>query len=288
MSAQFAVMTSHLAEPRKPVKGSGKLVFSDLPPGTSTLGSPAPSLKLVIEGEEIYRIDGRSVCVAPGEFLYLDAGAECLATNRQRTVGLCLTVPPGEEPAGEHEPLAGWDPVLGRALVLSARTSAMGHALEQCAARIARDPGLGSRLAPDLITRVSSALAEPLHASRAAIEGLKAAKASTRRELYQRLERARGYLHDNPTKALSLAELSRVAGLSRFHLARYFKMAFGQSPIAYHRQLRLAEAARIVRENGLSLAEVAELTGYSDPVALSHAFRRHYGSAPRQWSAKQD
>ena len=71
------------------------------------------------------------------------------------------------------------------------------------------------------------AIAEPLAESRAAIDGLKAAKPSTRRELYRRLERARGFLHDHDDRNVTLAEMASVAGLSQFHLARYFKSAFG-------------------------------------------------------------
>ena len=117
--------------------------------------------------------------------------------------------------------------------------------------------------------------------SRAAIDGLKAAKPSTRRELYRRLERARGFLHDHDDRGVTLAEMASVAGLSQFHLARYFKSAFGRAPIAYHRDLRLARAADLLDSGGCSVAAAAEATGYSDQVALSHAFRRQYGAPPQ-------
>ena len=281
-AADFAVMEQHLEGPREPL-ASGKLVLSRLKPGRSVIGAPAPSLKLVVEGEENYEVDGRNLHVRPGQFLYLDAGATCTGTNRSETTGICLILPPSRVP-GDAAHAEGHDPVLGRALVLSTATSAMGRALHDYALRIARDPSLGSALAGELIASAAEAVAEPLGESRAAIEALKAAKASTRRALFQRLERARGFLHDHSERTVSLAETASLAGLSQFHLARYFKLAFGLSPIAYHRGLRLARAAELLAAGGRSVAEVAESTGYSDQVSLSHAFRKHYGLPPQHWA----
>ena len=68
-------------------------------------------------------------------------------------------------------------------------------------------------------------------------------------------------------------QLARVAGLSQFHLARQFRDAFGQSPGAYHRQIRLQVAQEFIDE-GLTLDAAAERTGYSDGSALGHALRR--------------
>ena len=281
MNARFSVMEQHLEAPRTPAAG-GKLVLSRLKPGTSVIGSKAPSVKLVLDGEELYQVDGRSLRVQPGQFLYLDAGTDCIGSNRVETTGLCLMLPIVEGHDGRADgPAEG---VLGRALALSTRTSNMGEALLRYGRAIARDPQLGEALAPEIIDRVGTALGEPLAQSRAAIDSLKAAKPSTRRNLYQRLERARAHLHDHIDRNVTLAELGTVAGLSQFHLARYFKLAFGEAPIAYHRRLRLGRAAELLAAGAGSVAEAAEAAGYSDATALSHAFRKQYGRAPQQWA----
>jgi AraC-like DNA-binding protein/quercetin dioxygenase-like cupin family protein len=281
MTNAFSVMEQHLEAPREP-NPIGKLVLSRLKPGSSMLGAPAPSLKLVLDGEEIYEVDGRSVRVRPGQFLYLDGGAHCIGINRTETTGICLMLPP--VPLTADAPRAqGHDPVFGRALVLSTRTSAMGRTLEEYGRKIACNPELGPHVAGGLLRKVEQAVADPLAESRAAMERLKVAKMSTRRSLFERLERARGFLHHNDDRNVTLAELASVAGLSQFHLARYFKLAFGQAPIAYHRALRLARAAELLAGGGVSLSQAAEVAGYSDQVALSHAFRRQYGASPRHW-----
>jgi AraC-like DNA-binding protein/quercetin dioxygenase-like cupin family protein len=274
MSCGFILMDRHLEAPRVGGPGVGKVVLSRLAPGHSMIGASAPSLKLILDGEGRYEVDGRTVTVRAGEFLYLDAGSACIASNRVTTTGLCVGVPAAD--AG------GADPLLGRTLVFSNRTSRLGRALQDYGIRIARDPRLGDALAGELLARVRQAIAEPLAASRAAICGLRAAKLSTRRELQRRLERARAFLHDHDDRGVSLAEMAASAGLSQFHLARHFRDTFGEAPIAYHRALRLARAADWLAR-GHSVAAAAEATGYSDPVALSHAFRRRYGAPPHLW-----
>ena len=284
MACDFIVMDRQLEAPREATP-DGKLVYCDLAAGSSVIGAPAPSLKLVLEGDERYEIDGRTIAVRPGEYLYLDAGSHCVGINRTAMKGICLLLPPTL--ASEVGQAAyGNDPVLGRALVLSTRASAMGRALWDYGSRIADDPSLGPRLAPELVAKVGVAIAEPLAESRAAMDGVRAAKLSTRRELYRRLERARAFLHARDDRNVTLGEMAGVAGLSQFHLARYFKHAFGESPISYHRALRLKRAADLLT-HGSSVAEAAEATGYSDPVALSHAFRRKYGSPPHLWTRQR-
>ncbi len=281
MAADFSVMEQHLEAPRTPAQ-AGKLVLSRLRPGSSLIGARAPSVKLVLEGEEIYQVDGRTIRVRPGQFLYLDAGADCIGSNRVDTVGLCLMLPVEPGPVGEDDKPA--DPVLGRAIALSTSGSAMGRTLLRYGRDIAGNPALGAVLVGEIVGRVGEAVAEPLAESRAAIQGLKAAKTSTRRELYQRLERARAFLHDHTDRNVALTELASVAGLSQFHLARYFKLAFGDAPIGYHRRLRLQRAADVLAGGAGSVAEAAEAAGYSDATALSHAFRKLYGRAPQQWA----
>lgn len=168
---------------------------------------------------------------------------------------------------------------MGR-LVMTTQTSFRGW----MPGRIASDPRLGHRIADALTRRIGAAVPGLTCESEGAMARLRSVKPSTRRALFQRLERARGHLHDNDGRAVSLAELASVAGLSQFHLARYFKLAYGTAPIAYHRALRLERAAGLLISNDHSLIEIAELTGYSDEVALSHAFRRHFGKPPQLWA----
>jgi AraC family transcriptional regulator len=281
MRCSFSVMNSHVPEPRVDPVATGRLVLSKLSQGASPIAATAASLKLCLEGEESYEIDGRMVHLSAGRYLYLAPGADCTAIIRSHSVGLCIHLPirPStlQERAVSEEPLelAG-----GRALVLSTETSFLGRQLKRQGRYIAANPGEGDVIAPAIVAQAAEHLADPIGESRDAMARLAVAKAGTRRDLFQRLELARGYLHAHPHRSISLGDLAAEVGLSEFHMARYFKMAFGQSPIRYHRTIRLERAARLI-ERDYCLADAAELTGYSDAASLSHAFRRNYGHSPR-------
>jgi AraC-like DNA-binding protein len=131
-------------------------------------------------------------------------------------------------------------------------------------------------LAPGLVERGPPAPADRLGV----------VKPSTRHDLLRRIERARDHLHAHLDRAVPLRELASVAGLSQFHLARYFSRLFQCPPAAYHRRLRLRRAAEYLVAGAGSVADAAELVGYSDSVALCHAFRKQFGEAPRRWAAR--
>jgi len=278
MSAAFALLDHHLEAPRSPA-AHGRVVLSHLPAGRSVVGSGGPSVKLILSGEALYEFDGKGIRVRAGEMLYLDAGGEAVCTHREESMGLCLMLP-----ATGAAAQADGDPLLGRGFAISACTSGFGRGLEAYGRRIAATPGAGPSLTPTILAHAAAALAEPIDASRAAVAGLDAAKPSTRRDILQRLERARAHLHDHLDRNVALAELASVARLSQFHLARYFKRAFGEAPVSYHRGLRLERAARFLSAGKGSVSQAAELIGYSDAVALSHAFRKHFGVPPQRYA----
>lgn len=278
LPVSFSVMDRHAEAPRTAPAG-GKVVLSSLPRGRSMISAPAPSLKLVLDGEETYEVDGRMLCVRPGQYLYLDAGSDCVAHLRQPTRGLCLLLP--SSPAGT---VTG-DPLIGRAIVLPTATTALGRIVAHCARRIAGDPALGERLGSELVGHVATGISTPITDMRAAMERLRTSKPATRRAIYQKLEQARAHLYENVSRPIELPELAALAGVSQYHFARYFTRAFGQSPIAYHRALRLDHAAWLLRQGETCLHRVAEVTGYSDHVALTHAFTRRFGKPPKRWVA---
>lgn len=79
--------------------------------------------------------------------------------------------------------------------------------------------------------------------------------------------------------------VARVAGVSPRHLDRLFAWELGTSWKAAYLDLRLAQAARLLRQSPLSLAQVAYATGFSSPSHFSRAFRAAHGLPPGAWRA---
>ncbi|MFN3387531.1 MAG: helix-turn-helix domain-containing protein [Allosphingosinicella sp.] len=273
----FIQMTRHGEGAREPLR-RGCVVLSRLDGGRSAIRALAPSVKYVLAGEEVYRIDGRSRRVRAGDFLLVEAGTEfeVLTPRPDETIGLCVYLGVSDGGGGAQpalplprvlegspiDPLAG---LLGRyARLLAARPQA-GAGL---ARRIVHEATIG---AEDYLTGFSNRL-----------ERLGSVKRSTRIETLQRIERARSFIHAEANRNISLDEIAGVAALSRFHLTRSFAEAFGLPPLAYHRRLRLDRAAALLKAEADSATGIAAQLGYASLSAFTRAFRQHFGVPPTQ------
>jgi AraC family transcriptional regulator len=96
----------------------------------------------------------------------------------------------------------------------------------------------------------------------------------------QRLRQVDTYMRDNLSNPVSLEELAQQARLSRFHLLRLFKRAYGETPLKRLTRLRMDEAKRYLQRGGLSISEIANRCGYENPAHFASAFRRVAGVAP--------
>ncbi len=87
---------------------------------------------------------------------------------------------------------------------------------------------------------------------------------------------------------LSVEQLAEEVGLSRVHLHRKLKEFTNLSAHTFIRDLRLRQAARLLREKKLSVAEVAYATGFSNPARFTSAFKDMYGITPSQFSVTNE
>jgi AraC family transcriptional regulator len=112
-------------------------------------------------------------------------------------------------------------------------------------------------------------------------------RASTREELYRRLQRARA-LADESVAPLGVAELAGAACLSLHHFHRLFTRTFGATPHQYAVRKRLERAAAQLRVRDDSVLETALALGFESLGSFTSLFRRHYGLPPAAWRKKQD
>jgi AraC-like DNA-binding protein len=79
---------------------------------------------------------------------------------------------------------------------------------------------------------------------------------------------------------LKLGSLAHQLGVDRSTVFRRFQSLYGCSPKAYLDRMRLEHAVALLRDGGLSVAEVARRCGYAGAQRFTKAFRTRYGVAP--------
>jgi len=95
---------------------------------------------------------------------------------------------------------------------------------------------------------------------------------------------ARARIDDDPAMPVSLAELARLAGLTRFQVLRAFARETGLTPHAYQVQRRIDLARRLMAGN-MPLAEAALAAGFADQAHMTRVFTRKYGLTPAAYRA---
>ena len=143
---------------------------------------------------------------------------------------------------------------------------------ESRADRPAREIVMARRLEVLLIEAFRSS------ASTAASAGLVRALADTKLALALRR------MHERPSDAWTVAQLSREAGMSRSAFFARFSRAVGIAPMEYLLAWRMALARQMLRQRELAISEIAERVGYSSVSTFGVAFTRHVGVPPGRYS----
>ena len=70
------------------------------------------------------------------------------------------------------------------------------------------------------------------------------------------------------------------------YFRKLFKKEMGVSPLKYLTQIRISHAKRLLRlkqRSGMSIQEIAWLSGFQDSLYFSRVFKKVTGVAPQEW-----
>lgn len=95
------------------------------------------------------------------------------------------------------------------------------------------------------------------------------------------IEKALAYMQQHLDHKLSTKTLSCQLGLSDSHFRRLFKAHVHTSPLEYFNKLKLSWANNLLKTSTLTIKEIADKTGYDDPLYFSAQFKKAYGLSPR-------
>jgi AraC-like DNA-binding protein len=93
------------------------------------------------------------------------------------------------------------------------------------------------------------------------------------------VRRARRFIEEHSSEALSLDAVATCAGRSKFHLERTFAARLGIPIWEYVRLVRVERALELLRDGGRP-ADVCRATGFADQAHLTRSFRALIGITP--------
>jgi AraC-like DNA-binding protein len=81
-----------------------------------------------------------------------------------------------------------------------------------------------------------------------------------------------------------ISELAFIANMSPSKLKRLFSQVFGSSIFNYYQEFRMKEAARLLKEEKLSVSDTGYQLGFTNLSHFSRVFKKHLGMKPKQYS----
>jgi AraC-like DNA-binding protein len=90
----------------------------------------------------------------------------------------------------------------------------------------------------------------------------------------------KSFLESDITATWTLVALAKKFGTNIQTLKTSFRAAFDTGIFSYYQHLRMDHALTMLREQKISILEVAEWLGYSHQNHFSAAFKKHFGYAP--------
>lgn len=87
-------------------------------------------------------------------------------------------------------------------------------------------------------------------------------------------------------KSSSIAELKKISGMNELKMRKIFKQVFGFGIYDYFQHLRMKGAARLLRDEKLSVSEVGYQMGFENLSHFTRVFEKHIGKKPKKYSGE--
>lgn len=100
------------------------------------------------------------------------------------------------------------------------------------------------------------------------------------------LYRVRDAVSSSLEQPLTQDELVRISGMNVLKLRKLFTQIFGKGIYEYGQYLRMQEAARLMKDEHLSVSETGYQLGFTNLSYFGRLFEQHFGMKPKKWSAQ--
>jgi AraC-like DNA-binding protein len=99
-----------------------------------------------------------------------------------------------------------------------------------------------------------------------------------------RLDRIQDWAKLAELAAYDCSKLAKLCMVSQTHLRRYFCSRFHKPPQKLLTELRLWNAAHILRSSHSSVKDIARELGFADESQLCHQFKAYFGCTPDKYA----
>jgi len=225
------------------------------------------TLKYVDSGQVDYQYAGGRVSLTSGNFVLISSGSRISTNIAGKARGVSLFFPAEFEKKLEPGLFEQPWPLVQSGLKNSLQTLLHSSSGENDSSSI-------------LLFHFFDQLLDYQNMIREAIKSLSYRRQETKREVFLRILEARFLLEQHYNRDISLDELSRWVGLSKFLMVRKFKETFELSPRQFLLKKRIEKASDLLKHSQLSISDISAACGFSNLHHFSKTFRKHTRFSP--------
>lgn len=252
---------------------AGKIVGSQLSGYHRPLQAANFSIKYVIEGREVYCLNGQRQEVKAGEYLIVNKNSELEVYIDEDEVAKGICFYPAIEDFDFSKSGQSSTPFIEK--IYTTKENKLGAYLAEYGQFIWN--AIQTRTALD-VDYIHSDLVGLLLADQTQIEQqlqqLSANQKQTQKELYKRLSAVYNYIEYNFSQRISIEQLAVLAHISKYHLIRNYKAIYGYTPYQHILNKRLVLAQKLKATGNYSMQEITVKTGFSDAKNLQKALKK--------------
>lgn len=108
-------------------------------------------------------------------------------------------------------------------------------------------------------------------------------KPSVSTYIQEEMEYARRYFNEHYNEPISIQDYAESRNMSVCYFQRNFKQIVSHTPMQYLLTIRVNNAASLLETTDYSVAEIAAIVGYEDPLYFSRLFRKLKGMSPSEY-----
>lgn len=103
-------------------------------------------------------------------------------------------------------------------------------------------------------------------------------------EYIRRIHKVQDYMEQHIEQPLSIEELSKAAGFSKYHFSRIFQSMLHEPLAHYVNRIRMENALFLLAHRAdKNMTDIAYELGFTDSAVFSRAFKNHHGISPREY-----
>lgn len=98
----------------------------------------------------------------------------------------------------------------------------------------------------------------------------------------------RSFLHQHAGETYTLRDLARYIISNETFIKYNFKLTFGVTVFQYLHQIRMQRAQQLLISSGATISEVAERVGFCHATHFTAAFKKYFGTLPKESRKKSE